>query len=243
LKGLESHFIESLARAYAGQNVDVTVFVPYIVNSSRLQETGDGVKIVNFRYLPFAGLHTIGSGNSMRADLRMNLKEVLLMPFFLIAGVLRFSALLRREKFDLVHAHWAVPNSLVAIFGKFLASSQAKVFTSFPGSDVTVIRQLGRFGRMLAKIIAKSDYLSCNSSDLREELVKAGFDKKNIDFVIYGVDEKKIFFSDLERVQLRGALGISEDDTVLLLVGRFVPKKGFSTAFQALKYITECKKI
>ena len=238
----KANFIESLAKAYARQNVDVTVFVPYIVNSNLTLGTIDGVRIVKFKYLPFAWLHTIGCGNSMKADLRMNIQDVLLMPFFLMVGTLRFSSLLRREKFDLVHAHWAVPNSLVAIIGKFFASSHAKIFSSFPGSDVTVITRLGRFGRMLAKIIAKSDYLSCNSSDLKEELVKAGFNKNKIDFVIYGVDQEKIFFSDRERAHLRHTLGISEGDTVLLLVGRFVPKKGFSTAFQSLKYIAESNK-
>jgi glycosyltransferase involved in cell wall biosynthesis len=101
---------------------------------------------------------------------------------------------------------------------------------------------LGWIGRIFAKIIARSDYLSCNSSDLKEDLVKAGLDESRIDFVIYGVDDQKIFFSEKERTALRSAWGVSGDDSVLLLIGRFVPKKGFSTAFQALKYITELRK-
>ena len=101
---------------------------------------------------------------------------------------------------------------------------------------------MGWIGRIFAKIVAKSDYLSCNSSDLKEDLVKAGLNEDSIDFVIYGVDDKKIFYSESERTALRRIWGVSEDDIVLLLIGRFVPKKGFSTAFQALKFITEGKK-
>jgi glycosyltransferase involved in cell wall biosynthesis len=237
-----SNFIESLARAYARNDADVTVFVPYAVTFDRKLTDVDGVKIVQYKYAPLTSLHTIGYGRSMKDDLRMNLKDAFLMPFLLLVGVVKLSALLKKEKFDLIHAHWAVPNTFIALMGRFIARSRAKVFTSFPGSDVTVITRLGFMGRTIAKMIATSDYLSCNSSDLKEDLVKAGIDKSRIDLVIYGVDNKKISFSEKERAALRCSWGVSEDDIVLLLIGRFVPKKGFGTAFKALKYITECKK-
>ncbi len=234
-----SNFIESLARAYARNGVQVTVFVPYTVHFNRRLTDEDGVKIVSYRYAPLRSLHTIGYGHSMKSDLVIDVQDMLLMPLLLLAGIIRFAALLRREKFDMVQAHWAVPNTLIAVFGRALAFSRAKIFTSFPGSDVTVITRLGLIGRTFAKIIARSDYLSCNSSDLKEDLVKAGLDKDRIDSVIYGVDDRKIFFSDDDRAALRRSWGVSGDDVVLLLIGRFVPKKGFSTAFEALQFITE----
>jgi len=237
-----SNFIESLARAYARNGVDVTVFVPYAIHFNRKPEVDDGVKIVSYQYVPFRSLHTIGYGHSMKSDLIIDVQDMLLMPFLLFIGMIRFTALLRREKFDMIQAHWAVPNTLIAVFGRALALSRAKIFTSFPGSDVTVITRLGWVGKLFAKIIARSDYLSCNSSDLKEDLVKAGLDKDKIDFVIYGVDDQKIFFSENDRMALRRSWQVSEDDSVLLLIGRFVPKKGFSTAFRSLKYIIERRK-
>jgi glycosyltransferase involved in cell wall biosynthesis len=237
-----SNFIESLARAYARHDVDVTVFVPYAINFNRAPIDNDGVKIISYRYMPFRLLHTIGYGHSMKSDLTINFLDMLLVPFLIFVGLLRLAVLLRKEKYDIIHAHWAVPNTLIAIFARTLAFSRAKIFTSFPGSDVTVITRLGWVGKIFAQIIAKSDYMSCNSSDLREDLVKAGLDKNKIDSVIYGVDERKINFSAEGRTLLRDALDVSEDDFVLLVIGRFVPKKGFSTAFESLKYITEHKK-
>lgn len=232
-----SNFIESLARAYAGNGSDVTVFVPYAIKFRRQPADEQGVKIVSYKYAPLPSLHTVGYGHSMKSDLTINLQDLFLMPLLLTVGVIRFACLLRREKFDFVQAHWAVPNTLIAVLGRSLARSKTKVFTSFPGSDVTVITSLGWIGRLLTKIIARSDYLSCNSSDLKEDLVTAGLDPDAIDYVIYGVDEKKIFFSEEERGALRGVWGASEHDVVLLMIGRFVPKKGFSTAFRSLKHI------
>lgn len=237
-----SNFIESLARAFARNGVDVTVFVPYAINFNRSKIDSDGVKIINYRYMPFTSLHTVGYGHSMKSDMSINLLDMLLMPFLMMVGIIKLALLLRKNKFDLIQAHWAVPNTLIAVFAKALAFSPVKIMTSFPGSDVTVITRLGWLGKMFAKIIAKSDYLSCNSTDLRDDLVQAGLDKNRIDSVIYGVDESEIFFSDAERSKLRSAMGVSDEETVLLMIGRFVPKKGFSTAFEALKYIAERKK-
>jgi len=237
-----SNFIESLARAYARNGVDVTVFVPYAINFNRSKIDSDGVKIINYKYMPFASLHTVGYGHSMKSDMSINLLDMMLMPFLMLVGIIKLALLLRKNKFDLIQAHWAVPNTLIAVFAKALAFSRVKIMTSFPGSDVTVITRLGWLGKLCAKIIAKSDYLSCNSTDLRDDLVQAGLDKNRIDLVIYGVDENEIFFSDAERRKLRNTLGISEEDAVLLMIGRFVPKKGFSTAFEALKNITGHKK-
>jgi len=234
-----SNFIESLARAYARNDSDVTVFVPYASKFRREPVDDLGVKIISYKYAPLPSLHTIGYGHSMRSDLTINLQDLLLIPLLLTVGVIRFACLLRRERFDFVQAHWAVPNALIAILGRFLARSKTKVFTSFPGSDVTVITSLGLIGRLLAKIIARSNYLSCNSSDLKEDLVAVGLDPDAIDYVIYGVDDRKIFYSEEERVALRRAWGVSEQDIVLLMIGRFVPKKGFSTAFRSLKHIVQ----
>jgi len=234
-----SNFIESLASAYARNGAEVTVFTAFTPQWNRPSIGADGVRLVTFKYAPFASWHTIGYGHSMIGDLQMHPVDVLLTPFMLCMGAIRLAALLRAEEFDLIHAHWAVPNTFIALLGRLLAGSRAKIFTSFPGSDVAVITRLGWLGRMLLKIIARSDYLSCDGPDLGEDLAQAGLDPMRVDYVIYGVDEKAIHYSEDERSALRQNLKIQEDELALLMIGRFVAKKGFSTGFEALKYITE----
>jgi len=232
-----SNFIESLAEAYARNGAQVTVFTPYTPLWNRPFTSAGGVRIVTFKYAPFKSWHTIGYGHSMVGDLDIQPADLLLMPFMLGVGAIRLAILARQEKFDLLHAHWAVPNALIAMAGRLLARSKARVFTSFPGSDVAAIRRLGWFGRLLLKIIARSDYLSCDGPDLGEDLAEAGLDPKRIDYVIYGVNEQQIHFSAHERTSLRLTLGIADDEIVLLMIGRFVAKKGFSTGFHALRAI------
>jgi glycosyltransferase involved in cell wall biosynthesis len=232
-----SNFIESLAHAYARAGARVTVFTPYTPLFNRSTAEIDGVRIVTYRYAPFAAWHTIGYGHSMIGDLSMHPVDLVLAPFLLLFGTLRLTSLLRRERFDLLHAHWAVPNTLIALWARTLTGARAKVFTSFPGSDVAAITRLGWLGKQLIKIIGRSDYLSCDGSDLGEDVIHAGLDPRRIDYVIYGVNEKEVYFSQEAREQLRRQLAIDDDEIVLLMIGRFVAKKGFSTGFEALKHI------
>ena len=233
-----SNFIESLAQAYARNGAEVTVLTAFTPQWNRPPISADGVRLETFRYAPFRSWHTIGYGHSMIGDLEMNPVDIILAPFMLFAGAIKLAGLLRREKYELLHAHWAVPNTLIAMAARLLAGSTAKIFSSFPGSDVAVITRLGWLGRMLLKIIARSDYLSCDGSDLGEDLARAGLDPERIDYVIYGVNEKDIHFSESARSDLRQQLHIRDEEIVLLMIGRFVAKKGFSTGFEALKYIT-----
>jgi phosphatidyl-myo-inositol dimannoside synthase len=234
-----SNFIESLASAYARNGAEVTVLTAYTPEWNRPSIDPAGVKIVTYKYAPLSSWHTIGYGHSMIGDLEMNPVDVLLAPSMVCMGALKLASLLRQERFDLIHAHWAVPNALIGLAGRMLAGSKARIFASFPGSDVAVITRLGWLGRVILRIIERADYLSCDGPDLGEDLEKAGLDPRRMDYVIYGVDEKAIHFSERARADLRRELQIAEDQIVLLMIGRFVAKKGFSTGFEALNYIRQ----
>ena len=224
-----ANFIESLAKSYASLGHSVTVLVSYAAGRHRSGQEVPGLSVVTYRYAPFERLHTVGYGKSVKGDLHLNPWHGLLAFLLVLCGTFMFARLLRKEKYDLVHAHWAFPNTLIALAGRFLAGTPTTVFTSFPGSDVTILTRLGRLGKFIAKIIGKSDYLSCNSRDLKEDLVKTGIPGERIDLVIYGVDDRAIHFDLPGRVEVRRRLGIPDQDILLLMVGRFVPKKGFST--------------
>jgi phosphatidylinositol alpha-1,6-mannosyltransferase len=157
------------------------------------------------------------------------------------AAVIKLTRLLLKERISFVHAHWAMPNSIIALIARTLSRSRIKILTSFPGSDVTVIKQSGWIGKVLARLIARSDYLSCNSSDLKDDLIDAGIRSEKIDYVIYGVNNDAINFDMEGRRQVRTKLSIGDDTIVLLMVGRFVPKKGFLTGIKAMQRLKSRK--
>ncbi len=127
-----SNFIESLARAYARNGGDVNVLVPFSIHFNRSSIDSEGVKIVSYKYMPITSLHTIGYGHSMKSDLEFNIQDLFLMPFLLIVGIIRLSILLRKDKYDMIHAHWAVPNTLIAVLGRFFRVLKQRYLPLFP---------------------------------------------------------------------------------------------------------------
>lgn len=233
-----SNFIEALALGYSQNGARVTVLVPNTVRWQRAAEEVPGVRLETYDYLPFKAWQSFGYGDAMKGDLDVNPLHALMLPFMIVAGALRLARLLRQQDATLIQAHWAIPNTLVALAGRFLARSQAKVFTSFPGSDVTAIVRAGPLGKALAKVVGRSDYLSCNSTDLREDLVVAGIPAERISLVIYGVDADTMRFDPAARKRVREEHGVGEHEVLLLSIGRFVAKKGFATAIRAMPLIS-----
>ncbi len=234
-----SNFIESLAEAYTDWGHNVMVYVPYSKGWKRLYDEGKGVRIVTYKYAPFESWHILGYGRSLKKDLYINSTHAFLGLMMIISGALQFARLLRKEKFDLVHAHWAIPNTIIALLGKYLSTTQTRIFTSFPGSDVTLIIKMRFLGKLLARFIRKSDFISCNSTDLAEELAKAGIPRDRINLVIYGVNNNAVSYDFEGRQKVRKLLKIADDEILLLMAGRFVPKKGFSTGLRAMKQIVD----
>ena len=233
-----SNFLHSLACAYARQGAEVTVLVPLSAEWDGGPGDDADITIKTFRYLPFRSWHRFGYGRAMKGDLHFSLSALLAIPLVMFFGILALGRLWRKNRFDLVQAHWAVPNTLIAVVARRLFACRGKVFTSFPGSDVTALVKLGCIGRLFGRIIARSDFLSCNSSDLREDLDRyCNIPEQRIDSVIYGVNPGIITAASAQRRAVRRRLGVGPDEIVLLMIGRFVKKKGFETALQAMPEI------
>ncbi len=90
----------------------VTVLVPHAAGLAPAWETG-GVEVVSFRYAP-AGAEVLGYGRSLEADVRVRGRAAAVAPLYLAAARLAVARRLRGRRFDLVHAHWIVPNGLAA---------------------------------------------------------------------------------------------------------------------------------
>jgi glycosyltransferase involved in cell wall biosynthesis len=232
-------FIEELSRAYTRVGCDVTVLLPYSPQWKRTAAELAPLRVLHYRYMPVDSWHIAGYGTGMTNDLKVNPINYFCFPLMLIFGVIHLARLMRRETFDFVHAHWGVPNGVIAVLARAISGSKSRVFSSFPGSDVRVLKLLGPAGRALAKILDRSDYVSCNSRDLQEDLIEVGLTSKPIDLVIYATDHHAIKYSTADRLEVRMRLGIKDDEILILQVGRFVAKKGFSTGFRALKRIVQ----
>ena len=245
-----ANFIEALCQGYIRSGHEVVLFLPNNPQWARTETDLQSVRVVLFNYFPIRKWQVFGYGKAMHDDLKPSGFQIFLLPWLLISGTIQLARLLRKERsVGFIHSHWAFPNSIIAVIARAISRKKnIPVFSSFPGSDVTALALMGRFGRfMVKKIIGKSDNFSSNSNDLRDSLINLGLPPQKIDLVIYGVDAEAIKFDEEARNRIRAEHLIGNNEKLLLMAGRFVPKKGFNTAFRALKTITKeypnCKMI
>lgn len=223
----EPSFVYELCRRLAEKH-DVTVLAPHAPQTQR-QETMAGIKVLRFRYAPPC-LETLAYNGGIIANLKQNPFRYGLVPFFLLSQFFVVVKMLRRYDFNVIHAHWLIPQGVIATLGRFYAKKPVKILCTSHGGDLYGLR--GRFADWLKKmVIRNSDAVTVVSEAMRAEAKKiAGAEEaKHVQVISMGVDAESTF---IPRESKRAA-------NELLFVGRLVEKKGVAYLLEAMPLILE----
>jgi glycosyltransferase involved in cell wall biosynthesis len=220
-------FIRDLARGLVRGGDRVTVLAPHAEGVPKAWDDG-GVAVETFRYAPERH-EVLGYGRSLEADEHVRGGAALAAPFYALGARRAVSRQLRQRCFDLVHAHWIVPNGLVA----------AAVFGGTPlaiglhGSDVFLAEKPGV--RSLARwALSRSRLLTGCSPELVDRVRALGFPAERSRVIPYGVDVAAFSPAPDRRAIWRGKLGVPDSAPLLLGVGRMATKKGFQVLIEIL---------
>jgi glycosyltransferase involved in cell wall biosynthesis len=191
-------------------------------------EDGGGVDVVTFRYAP-ERLEVLGYGRTLESDERVRGAAAVVTPLYGIALWRAVRRLLARERFDLVHAHWIVPNGVVAA----AAVGETPLAIGLHGSDVFLAEKPG--ARSLARwTLARSSLLTGCSPELVDRVRALGFPAERSRVIPYGVDVATFAPDPARRGIWREKLGVPDGAPLLLGVGRMATKKGFQILLEAL---------
>jgi len=229
-------FIRDLALALARGGDRVTVLAPHAAGLAPAWHDG-GVEVVTFRYAP-ERLEVLGYGRSLEADETVKGGAALAAPLY-AAGALRalrhqIRSLgpIRPPRYDLVHAHWIVPNG-VAAAAACGGRRGVPLAIGLHGSDVFLAEKPGV--RAAARwALSRSRLLTGCSPELVERVRALGFPEERSRVIPYGVDVTAFCPEPARRSLWRQRLGIPEDAPLLLSVGRMASKKGFQVLIEIL---------
>jgi len=218
----EPAFIFELSRRLCPK-FNVTVISPRTPGAKK-QERMSGLRVVRFPYFINRWEKLAMHGGGILNNLKSNPLYYFLVPFFLLGQLRALIHLLRKERFDLIHAHWLIPQGFIAALGMILTGRKIQLVCTSHGGDLFALR--GPILQFLKKwVINKSQALTVVSRAMKKTVVDMGVEPDKVEVISMGVDLKHLFTPDQKLTRRKGEL---------LFVGRLVEGKGIEMLLEIL---------
>lgn len=210
-KDHEPPFVYELSKRFTDE-YEVHVLSPHAAGSQNHENMG-GLFIHRFRYAP-VNLEKLAYNGGISTNLKNYPLRYFLVPSFMLAELVYAIRIVRKEKIDLIHAHWIIPQGLVAIISSVCARKRPAVLVTAHGADVYTRK--GSLSSIIKKFILNHcDYLTVVSKGMLASVQQLNA-KCNISVIPMGTDLTETFVPD----------GHIKSDSQLIFVGRLVEKKG-----------------
>lgn len=201
----------------------------------KLKEEMDGLLIYRFRYFwPFFG-QKICYEDGILSKIKHNKILILILPFLLLFQFVNVLYLIRKEKIDLIHAHWFFPSGFTAgLAAKIL---KKPLVVTAHGSDLLILKN--KFWNLARSLIFKmADSITVVNPKLFAELKdNQRIDFKKINCISMGVDINQ--FSYQRNLEKKDTLINNLSRPILLYVGILSKFKGLDYLIKALPAIIE----
>jgi glycosyltransferase involved in cell wall biosynthesis len=244
-------FIEEIAAGLVRRGHSVHIVAPFH-RDIRRAPVERGVHLHFFRYSPWRALNVWGYAEALRADVGLRGRALAAAPLALGASTLALlrltaegCALLERLNvrtfersnggFDLIHAHWVLPNGPPAALVARLRGLPLVV--SLHGSDVYLAERAAPLTLAAASAFRVAGAITACSGDLQQRALRLGARPGSVEVIPYGVDPRAFHPDPSAGALVRAELGLPADTPLIVTVSRLVYKKGLTYLLEALPCI------
>ena len=192
---------------------------------TQTEEYLSGIYVRRFRYFlkPWERLAYQGG---ILSKLKHHPWQYGLLPFFFMGEFIALVRLLRKYEFHLIHAHWLIPQGLVASMARLFIKPAPPLLCTSHGSDLFALK--GNINKIVKRfIVSESTAVTVVSKAMRKEVVKLNVDHDKLYVTPMGVDLHNRFIPPETQ----------ENKGVLLFVGRLIEQKGLQYLIDALPLI------
>jgi glycosyltransferase involved in cell wall biosynthesis len=223
-------FIESIVRHIAARGHQFDVVLPENREWAR-PPAEDSVRFHPFRYSPRRSWTPWGYSQSLEQGVTLRRSLYALAPIVALSARRKCTKLARHEQFDLLHAHWLVPNGVIA--AGLSTKLELPLVISLHGSDVAVSERSRWMSSLVRRTFARASAVTAPSSDLLERAQRLGA-KGTLEWIPYGADEDALRSDEEAAHRVRSRLVRSPDDVIVLGIGRLIGAKGFDVLIDAV---------
>jgi N-acetyl-alpha-D-glucosaminyl L-malate synthase BshA len=171
-------------------------------------------------------------------QVEVNSYSVFQYPPYDLALASKMADVVKREKLDILHVHYAIPHAVCAILAKQMSGNEVKIVTTLHGTDITVLGQDPSLTNLIKFGIEQSDVVTGVSNSLVQQTHELIAPDKEIKTVYNFIDEREYHKSDSD--YLKDEYGIRADEKVIIHVSNFRSVKRVKDVIQAF-YLTQKK--
>ncbi len=198
---------------------EITVLAPHYPGSKRHEEF-EGVETHRFKYF-ISKYQKLAYCGGILPNLKKNKLLLFQVPFFLLFELIACIKLLKEKDAELIHAHWIIPQGLVAVIAKKITGSQAKIILTSHGADLFSLTS-PILKHVKVYLLKNVDVVTVVSQYMKEKAEELG--AKNVLVRPMGVDLLGKFTPPAPNTKRNG----------IIFVGRLVEKKGVEYLIKAI---------
>lgn len=222
----EPKFVDNLCRHLARSN-EIHVVAPHDSGIPTRETLGANLEVFRFRYAP-QRWETLAYNGGILPNLKQNRLKFLLVPFFVLGQMLLTLKLIRSHRYDVIHAHWIIPQGFVAVISRLFSRRRPALILTSHGGDLFALKG-ALLSRLKQWIINASDHVTVVSSAMMDAASRLGVEKKKISVISMGVDSHNTFIPGATQGVRAG----------LVFVGRLVSKKGIEYLIESLPLVLQ----
>lgn len=219
----EPRFVLDLCR-YLLNYADIRVLAPHTPGALG-EEMIENVHVQRFRYF-ITSWQAVTYGGGITANLRNNPWRLLQLPFFFVALWWQTLRLIRTWEPDIIHAHWIIPQGLVACIA---APSRLPVLCTSHGGDLHGLHSYF-FQRLKSWVLNRCQAITVVSQSMIPP-IKSLAPKIPAEIIPMGTDLTGLF--------TQPSNPDARKNNEILFVGRLVEKKGLCYLIEAFAKLKE----
>ena len=170
-------------------------------------------------------------------EVEVNNYSVFQYPPYDIALASKMAEVIKEEKLDILHVHYAIPHAVCAVLARDMSGEDIGIVTTLHGTDISVLGEDSTLAPAIKYGIDHSDIVTTVSQALKEETYDRIETVKPIETIYNFVDED--VFHPMNGADLKARFGIHENERVLIHVSNFRKIKNIPHVIEAFMKVRE----
>ena len=170
-------------------------------------------------------------------EVEVNNYSVFQYPPYDIALASKMADVIKEEKLDVLHVHYAIPHAVCAVLARDMCGENIGIVTTLHGTDISVLGEDSTLQQAIKYGIDNSDIVTTVSDALKVETYERIETTKPIETIYNFVDEE--VFHPMDGSKLKQQFGIREDERVLIHISNFRKIKNIPDIIDAFMKVRE----